>query len=163
MNPKAIYILSAAIRTGKTTSLQNWVSGRKKISGLLTPVIGGKRKFLEIANGDIFDMEAGDDDADVLLVGRFRFSRSSFDKAVDMLRQSPIAGGWRVIDEIGPLELRGDGFGPVLKALLRDYAAHEERLLLVVRDSLLDEVRMHFQLDEFEIVLLGKNELHRLI
>ena len=163
MNRKAIYLLSAPIRTGKTTALQHLLSGKKNSSGVLTPDVEGKRQFMDIATGQFFNMEAREDETNVLAVGRFRFSRHSFEKAAGILNQAPIADGWRIIDEIGPLELRGEGFGPVLKGLLADYAAHEMRLLLVVRDTLLDEVCRHFRLDDFAIVIIGKEDLEALV
>ncbi len=163
MNRKEIFLLTGPIRSGKTTSLQSWISDRKNCTGLLTPVADNKRKFLDIGSGEYFDMEAGSDETDVLSVGRFRFNKHSFNRAIDILSQPPISKGWRLIDEIGPLELRGEGFGPVLRTLLDEYAAHEMQLLLVVRDTLLDEVCNRFRLDEFDVVVIGKNELDRLL
>ncbi len=48
-----------------------------------------------------------------------------------------------IVDEIGPLELQGGGWAPVVHPLLESYAG---RLLLVVRPDILQQV-----LQEWEI------------
>ncbi|MFM8454303.1 MAG: nucleoside-triphosphatase, partial [Gammaproteobacteria bacterium] len=81
-----------------------------------------------------------------LEVGRFRFSAEAFRKACDYLLH---AGGKTdakllLIDEIGPLELRGEGFSEVLKLLLSEPAGPD--ILLVVRSELVQEVQAYFGL-----------------
>ena len=44
-----IYILTGAIRTGKTTALLNWINNRNDVDGLLCPDNeNGKRYFLKV-------------------------------------------------------------------------------------------------------------------
>jgi nucleoside-triphosphatase THEP1 len=159
MNPKPIYLLSAPVRTGKTTALQNWADGNQGITGVLTPVVENRRLFLDLASGVRFDMEADVEEQDVLSVGRFRFSKAAFAKAIHILNQPPSGNEWRVIDEIGPLELQGEGFGPGLRKLLDDYDTNRMRLILVIRDTLLEKVCAHFRFDKFEMRIIGTTEL----
>lgn len=159
MNPKPIYLLSAPVRTGKTTALRIWAAGKKGITGVLTPVVENRRVFLDLATGSQFDMEAAAEEQDVLSVGRFRFSRAAFNRAIHILNQPASGETWRVIDEIGPLELQGEGFGPSLVKLLDDYDTNQMRLILVIRDTLHEKACAHFRIDKFQMRKVGIEEL----
>ncbi len=78
-----------------------------------------------------------------LAVGRFVFSKAGFAKAIQIIRDSITREGWLVIDEIGPLELRGEGFYNVLKEVL---AVRNEKIVLVVREGLEEEVKNQFKI-----------------
>jgi nucleoside-triphosphatase THEP1 len=135
-----IYILSAPVQSGKTSSLINWSAARKDVYGILTPVINGKRVFMNAQTKEQFPMEATGDE-ETLEVGRFVFSKAGFDKAIQIIREAVNKKGWLIIDEIGPLELRGEGFCEVLKEVL---AQRNNKLLLVVREGLLEQVKEYF-------------------
>lgn len=128
-----IYLLNRPRGSGKTTSLERWAAGRQDVNGILSPVIRGQRYFRDIRTGELFPMEAGANETAVLEVGRFRFSREAFDKAIQVLRKAVNEPGWLVIDEIGPLEMRGAGFHEVLHEILihRPFP-----LLIVLREGL---------------------------
>jgi len=116
------------------------------VSGILTPVINGKRFFMDISTRETFSMEADEGEADILAVGKYLFSKKSFDKAKHILLQS--AGkpaGWLVIDEIGPLELKGEGFYDVIRYIL-DRAEGQLKIIFVIRESILPEVLAHFHI-----------------
>jgi nucleoside-triphosphatase len=134
-----IYILSTPIHSGKTTSLIEWCRD-KKVSGILTPVRNGKRVFLDISSGLEFAMEA-DDKEDFLEIGRFRFSKKGFEKAAGILIEAINKPGWLIIDEIGPLELRGEGFHDTLQTVL---SRRRDDIILVVREGLTEQVMDHF-------------------
>ena len=143
------WILTAPIQSGKTTALCEWLKNRKDIRGILTPVINGKRFFKNIRTGDQFQMEADDVEEETLLVGRFRFSRHHFNKAIDVIRESIPAKGWLIIDEIGPLELKGEGFSEVLKEAM---AERNDNILLVVREGLTGQVIAYFDIGDAIII-----------
>ena len=128
-----IFLLSGPIGSGKTTSIGNWAAGRKDVNGILSPVIGGRRHFRDIRSGETFPMEAAEGEESVLEVGRFRFSRTAFERAIQILRTALHSPGWLVIDEIGPLEMRGEGFHDIVKEIL---AAGRYPLLVVLREGL---------------------------
>ena len=119
------------------------------IRGILTPVINGKRFFKNIRTGDQFQMEADDVEEETLLVGRFRFSRHHFNKAIDVIRESIPPKGWLIIDEIGPLELKGEGFSEVLKEAM---AERSDNILLVVREGLTGQVIAYFDIGDAIII-----------
>lgn len=77
-------------------------------------------------------MEAEADESAVLSVGRFQFSKNNFDRAIGIIRDAIPQDGWLIIDEIGPLELKGEGFHDVLKEVL---GGRKGKLLLVVREG----------------------------
>lgn len=138
-----IYILTGAIRSGKTTALQQWANSRNDVRGILTPDINGQRVFLNLASGEQFNMEAGADE-EVVCVGRFFFSKKNFEKAGALILRAAQEKGWLVIDEVGPLELRGEGFAGILKQV---FGFRKEKIILVVRAGLAAEAEKYFGLE----------------
>jgi nucleoside-triphosphatase THEP1 len=154
---KKICILTGVIQTGKTTSLLNWAQNKNNIFGIVTPVIEGKRFFLDTHTNKKFEMEADGNKEEALSVGKYFFSKQAFEKANSIIRANMNKPGWLVIDEIGPLELKGEGFAQVLKEIVENQNG-EQTLLLVVRESILEEVKKSFQLTE-AIVIRNISEL----
>jgi nucleoside-triphosphatase THEP1 len=140
-----VYILTAPIQTGKTTSLINWSEKREDVHGILTPVVAGKRMFMNAHTRQLFLMEAKEGETEILTVGRFVFSKANFDKAIQIIRDSIDHPGWLIIDEIGPMELRDKGFSDVLKEVV---AKRQYKTLIVVRDKeeIIERVKNRFNL-----------------
>jgi len=143
-----IFILTSPVQSGKTTSLLQWTTQRNDVQGILTPVTAGKRVFLNVATKEQFAMEATGDE-EVLSVGRFTFSKSAFKKAAQVILDGIDKDGWLLIDEIGPLELRGEGFCNVFKEVL---TKRKNKLLIVVREGLVNEVKEKFSVIGSEII-----------
>jgi len=142
-----IYILSASIQSGKTTSLINWSDSRKDVFGILTPVINGKRVFMNAQTKEQFPMEATMEE-ETLTVGRFIFSKAAFDKAIQIIRDSITKEGWLVIDEIGPLELEGKGFYTIINEIL---ILRKNKTILVVRKGMVEKVKDCFMINATEV------------
>ena len=106
---------------------------------------------MDASTGEIFDMESSVSEQRVLHVGKYSFSQAGFEKATRIIENAMNKEGWLVIDEIGPLELEGNGFAPVLKRLL---LKGHPRVLLVIRDK--DEVAkrviQEFGIEEYQII-----------
>jgi nucleoside-triphosphatase THEP1 len=147
MPEKRIYIFTGAIQTGKTTSLAEWSGKRPDVFGILTPVVNGKRVFMNAHTLEQFPMEASAGEAQVLTVGRFIFSMANFEIAAQIIREAIQKEGWLVIDEIGPLELKEKGFSEVLKEAIAA-ANKKQNLLLVIRESLVKEVIEYFHIND---------------
>ena len=81
ISARTVFILTAPIQSGKTTSLTEWIRNKTNVAGILTPVINGKRVFQNIKTGEQFPMEAVPGESEVLTVGRFVFSRKNFNEA----------------------------------------------------------------------------------
>ncbi len=144
-----VFLFTAPVRTGKTSSLLNWTSNRKDVWGILTPVIHDKRYFRDVHTGEEWPMEAVAGETGTLQVGRFVFSKNGFDKAIKVIRESMHQPGWLLIDEIGPLELRGEGFAEVVNEVL---AVRKEKLLLVLREGISEDVIRYFQIKVARVI-----------
>ena len=154
----SIYVFSRPIQSGKTTDLLNWSNNKNSISGILMPDINGARKIFDVATKDFFDIECiyrENTKEPITSIGRFHFYTSSFEHAnsiiLSALGQKP---DWLVIDEVGRLELEGQGFytSIVLAVHVYNQPAYPFNLLITVRDSLLAEVISFFKINNCHII-----------
>ena len=154
-----IYILSGTVHSGKTTALISFCSDRLLTGGILSPVINGKRHFFDIETKETFQMEAGPAEVNIIQTGKYVFSVAAFKKAVNLL-QSCISKNPEliIIDEIGPLELRGKGFAETLRQIL-SLSLPKTNLLLVVREKLVDDVIEYFHLPENNSRVISVDQL----
>ncbi len=145
-----ITILTGSKGCGKTTSLLNYCNTHKNVVGILTPIINNKRCFYNILSKDFFAMKyASEANDEAISVGKYLFSSNAFSKANLIFQNIDTGNNQVIIDEIGPLELRGEGFANSLKQLLqKDFI----NLILVVREELIDEVIKYFALQNVQIV-----------
>jgi nucleoside-triphosphatase THEP1 len=164
---RQIFILTGPIQTGKTTSLIKWSAKRKDVFGILTPVVNarptesfgrGKRVFMNAHTREQFPMEAEEDETEILSIGKFVFSKTSFDKAQQIIREAMDKKGWLLIDEIGPLEVKGEGFYNAMKEILQ-YQPVEQKVLLVVRETMIEKVKELFELTD-AFVIYNVSDLH---
>lgn len=143
---KKIYLLTGSTGSGKTTRLKQWIDSYKKflsVSGILSPVLNGKRYFKDIVSGEIFPMESPDEQ-DSLIAGRYYFSKSAFEKARMILEK--ITTEWIIIDEFGLLEWDDKGLNPVIRSIInsRSYT----NLVIVIRESLVKRFLEKYSLQE---------------
>ncbi len=162
----AIYIYTGAVRSGKTTTLMEELANQDGIAGVLTPDVNGVRKLYDLKTRTYFSFQSEADinsSEPVITIGRFAFYESAVARARHMLvaalQEQPRL---LVIDEVGRLELRQQGFEPVVGVIIRAQQAGHLRgnLLIVVRDSLLDEVVSHYRLQRYRI-LHSRQELRQ--
>ena len=146
-----IVILTAPIQSGKTTSLIGWSVKRDDVYGILAPVVNGKRVFMNANTKEQFPMEANIGEVETVRVGKFVFSKPNFEKAIQIICDAIDKNGWLVIDEIGPLELRDEGFSGILKKVI---AKRKENILLVVRDGLAQKVKDSFDMQQAVIITI---------
>lgn len=154
----SIYIFSRPIHSGKTTALLQWCNLQKNIHGILMPDINGCRKILNIKTKEIFDIECIDPtktNEPLTPIGKFNFYTAAFEKAntiiLDALSQNP---HWLVIDEVGKLELKGEGFYRSVAKVTKVYGNKEKpgNLLITVRDSLCEDIISFFNIQNFKII-----------
>lgn len=88
-------------------------------------------------------MEALPGETEKISVGRFAFSKVNFEKAIGVIREATYKEGWLVIDELGPLELRGDGFAEVVREVM---ATRQLPIILVVREGLVNNITAYFNI-----------------
>lgn len=143
---RKIYLLTGETGTGKTTRLRQWTDTYKKfisVSGILSPVLNGKRYFTDIASGEIFQMESPDE-KNSLIAGRYYFSKSAFKKARIILQN--IAAEWIIIDEFGSLESDDKGLNPVIGRIIN--SKNFTNLVIVIRKSLVKRFLEKYSLAE---------------
>lgn len=146
MSLNNIYIMTDAIHSGKTTTLQQWLRNKEKsTAGILTPDKDGKRKLYDISQNMYYDFEMGEEHpvGDTLMIGKYRFSRSGFAHAQEILLRSVKEDpDWLIVDEVGRLELDSKtGLEPSLTEIVNIYKSGKPtgRLILVIRNYLVDE------------------------
>lgn len=161
-----LFVLSGPIRTGKTTSLQQWLRPQKNVRGILSPVKDNKRFLLSIPSGETKLLNA--DDATpvekIISVGRHSFDNRVFEWGKEIIAKSlESEPEWLIVDEIGPLELDGKGFEPVITHILSNKSFYPKvNFLFIVRDSLTDEFYNHYRLDKKYVEMLNREELQKL-
>lgn len=155
MSRQRIYILTSPVHSGKTTTLQLWLRNHKfNAAGILTPDIDGKRKLYDIANDRYHDLELDENMPveDCLPIGRYRFSKEVFKIGRDiLLRSAEMSPEWLIVDEVGKLELHQKaGLEPAVTHIINKYKNENAsgKLLLVIRDHLLDEAIATYGLDK---------------
>jgi nucleoside-triphosphatase THEP1 len=144
---RRVRILHGDIGSGKTTRARDWATEQalagRLVGGVLARKTGEGRRFGDLMTGDEVSLEHPADGEKALAVGRFLFRRAAFDWAIARVEAAVSAGAQAVIiDEVGPLEVRGDGFAPLLDRLAHDYPVVTQ--VLLVRSSLTQTVVERF-------------------
>lgn len=152
----SIIIYSAPVHSGKTTALINWCRDKKNIAGILMPDINGTRKFLNIETKEVFDAECKQPDQGVeelVSIGSYHFYESAFAKANNIILSISPSVKHIIIDEIGKLELQQKGLYEGATHLL---SRSPQKLILVVRDSLVEAVASAFNLTSYSLINSGE-------
>lgn len=150
-----IYIFSRSVRTGKTTELLRWSTRQPFIAGILTPDIAGKRVLQDIATGTRYPLQTEDISEDTVSIGRFLFLTAGLQTGKQILLAARNSDSeWIVVDEAGKLEIAGNsGWEPELTEVIKTVTRMPHRkLLLVVRDTLLDLAVAHYSLHQARII-----------
>jgi len=160
-----IVIFTAPVRSGKTTALMNWIADKPGIGGVLAPDMEGLRHVYTLHDRKLHPFQMAADAGDAVRIGRFFFANSAF----ELIRATLLADlqrncGWIIIDEIGPLELKGEGYEPAAGEVIGKFQKGEVtgNLLLVVRSPLLEEVMERYGLEECGVVH-SREELFRFL
>jgi nucleoside-triphosphatase len=144
-----IYIFTGEIKSGKTTRLEKWIAENPDSDGILAPCINGKRYLKRIKSKEtkLLEYEGEDENIELTKICNYNFLKSVFDwgqqELYNALLQKP---DWLIIDEIGPLELRGEALEPMVSNILRKSSALKINIVLVVRKSLVEKVIEHYKL-----------------
>ena len=148
-----IYLLTGDIRTGKTTSIYLACNKRYDVGGFLTPDEGDKRVIYDIHNKRKYPFQVDHlVEESTIQVGRFTFLLSAFDKGKELIEHQLKNDNIKyiVLDEIGKLELKDQGFHPLVKKLLSINLSQD--LIFVVRSFLLEEVIKKYKLNNFKVI-----------
>ncbi|MEG8990277.1 nucleoside-triphosphatase [Ignavibacteria bacterium 4148-Me] len=147
-----IYIITGLSKTGKTTRLMSWVSSQKNIDGILQPVIEDKRFFYHISSRTLFQLES-DNDYNTIKVGKYKFRLEAFNWANEKLNNCIGKNlEWIVVDEIGLLEINGEGLNSSVKNLLS--STSNEKIIFVIRETLLQQALNYYKIDNYKMMRL---------
>ena len=156
---KSTFILSGSVHSGKTTRLIKWLKDKNNVQGIISPIIDGKRYLVNIQSEEKRNLEinSGSSQKNVIIIGNYIFDQSVFDWAckiiLDAIKTNP---DWLIIDEVGPLELQGDGLA---KAVIKVFSGKDYLLktnvVFVVRESLLNDFLNHYNLSENDFKFLN--------
>ncbi|HEX9903317.1 MAG TPA: nucleoside-triphosphatase [Acidobacteriota bacterium] len=157
-----ILILTGGVHSGKTSLLKNaiaFLQGRQvRLAGYLSePVREGERilgyDLVEIGGGRFPFLRAGRV-PDRQQVGPFFLEREGLRQAERIIRQAP-QGDLLIVDEVGPLELEGRGVRPALEKAL---SSRPGPVLLVIRESILDELVASLGLQSARVIPVGRRD-----
>jgi len=152
-----IKILTGKIHSGKTTSLFHFMNENDSVDGILAPIVNDKRKLYHISTKTMKDLEVDTSNELTISIGKYHFINETFIWANEQLessyKQHP---EWLIIDELGKLELKGEGLHKSTKEILEDKSNYNTKIILVIRDYLIGDVLDHYNIanSEFEILEL---------
>ena len=146
---KKIFIVTGQVHSGKTTRLMHWSASQKKIDGIFQPVIDDKRFIYHIASRTLKSLEvnASAKDEHTIRIGNYRFSKDTFEWTGKILLDSISKDlEWLVIDEIGLLELDGNGLEPAISNIFDKRKNISAKIVCVVREEILRKFIDHYKL-----------------
>ena len=158
------FILTGKVGEGKSTSLYNLVSKYPgKFEGILCLVKADLRWFFDIEAKEFFPLETKDTEIEnAVKVGKFTFLGESFSRANNILKvKNSNFTKLVIVDELGKLEMKEEGLFSSINELLKSKTIYEneKKLILVIRDYLMQEAIEKFQLQDFAIV--NKDDLEK--
>ncbi len=144
-----IYIITGLNKTGKTTRLMSWVFKQNNIDGILQPEVDGKRFLYHISTKTLKLLES-ENEIDSIKIGQYNFSKNAFKWANKKLIESLQKNyEWIVVDELGPLELSGEGLHESITFLLNN--SDKQKLIFVIREKILEEALKFYNISDYEI------------
>ncbi len=151
---KSIYIFSGPVHSGKTTKLSKWLAG-KYAAGILAPVVNNQRHLLNILTNEkrLLDSKRSVESKEVTSIGKYVFENSVFEWGCKIILESASGNqDWLVIDEFGPLELKGKGLASAVDYILSDnFELQDTNILFVIRQGLIQTFLNRYNLTESEI------------
>lgn len=154
-----VHIITGGIDEGKTRKIETIYRQMKKGDGWVSRKIFLNEEFigyeiLRLSTNEKLPLAykkeylpSGWDE--IYAIGLFRFSRRAFEfagKIIDEIIEKNINPVF--IDEIGPLELQGKGFCPMLERILKT----QKDVYIVVRSHCVEAVVNRFEIKSYEII-----------
>jgi len=156
---KNILLLVGPIQTGKSSALQRLFSHREDVRGFITPDGENGREVHILPRGSepIIPMQAENPSGKTLSIGRYHFYTSAFEAMKSELKQlQRNPAKWNVVDELGKLELKGEGLSPEIDKLIFTWKSRsiDDKLILVIRDELIKKASQTHGLQDFPEISL---------
>jgi molybdopterin-guanine dinucleotide biosynthesis protein A len=152
-----ILILSGQVQSGKTTSLLKYFSNTDAVGGFICPDLNGVRMMYWVAEKRVVPLQIVSQEKAVS-IGKFNFDQDVFNKACDILIDpSILENKFVIVDEVGPLELKEQGYYHSLITLIENAKQKDDlTIILVVREHLIADVVSKFNLKDVEIITKDK-------
>ncbi|NNE25960.1 MAG: hypothetical protein HKN09_03890 [Saprospiraceae bacterium] len=148
-----ISIYTGAVHTGKTTSLRAWAKESVGTGGFLTPDRNGSRVFENIATKEVIPFQVDSTEhAATLEVGPYVFLKSTFQSGIKVVAEQIDNALYDtiIIDELGKLELKGEGFAQIGYMIAQDYL--NKHFIVIVRDSLVHQIAQKFEFPCYSVI-----------
>lgn len=150
-----IFVLTGAKNSGKSTRLMKWSMYQKDVAGIICLRKNKKKKLYSIHSNQFKNHEVKTKTESVISIGQFNFSQESFDWAEqEILKALEIKPAWLILDEIGPIELQGMGHDKIIKQIFSYPELSSTKLLLVIRENLVNEVIAYYNIDRAKINII---------
>ena len=147
-----IYIYTGKIHSGKTTSVLNWAKTQNSVSGIVCPIINGKRYFVFYPSNRKYLVEANDKfKQEIIPCGNYKFRKIIFDNANEyLIKVINEDYEWVIIDEAGFLELDNSGFHISIEAAVKKYSLKSSKfnLIIIVRDTLVESILKKYKIEK---------------
>ena len=153
-----IFILTGDVNSGKTSTLSQWAEEYRRedyaVGGVIAPANWRKGRKISY---DIIDLKSGERHfiassepiENAIKYGRFWFSNIGIAIAESAIMHLDELVDVGMIDEIGPLELKGKGLARGLYAAL---GHPPKKLILVVRKSLVEKISQAFSITSYHLL-----------
>ncbi|MBK8946050.1 MAG: hypothetical protein IPM32_12380 [Ignavibacteriae bacterium] len=156
---KRIKILTGKIHSGKTTKLFSTLNTLKSVDGILAPVVNEKRMLYHIESKVMQRLEVDFEIEETIKIGKYLFLEKSFEwankKIIEGYLKNP---DWLIIDEIGKLEIMEKGLHKSFKFFLEDENNYKTKLIIVIRENLLENIIYNYKLDAHELKIYNLKE-----
>ena len=144
-----IYIYTGEKGIGKSTLLQKLFLKKENVCGIIQPRSEGIKYLVDIESGEKrkLELDAKESEAGTISIGNYLFSEETFLWGQQKLNDAVTSTNkLLIVDEIGPLELRGSGLEPDLTKIISSSIDLKIKLLLVVRPALIELVIANYNL-----------------
>ncbi len=161
-----IFFLTGKKGSGKTTFILRILTLLQeqglKVGGIIAPGfwnnnIRSKFDIIDISSNERKLLCGSDVDKGKASIGRFNFTKEGLELGNKALSYERVLGkDIVVVDEVGPLELAGNGWANGINELILKY---NKILILVVRDEIIENVKNYFDIENPQIINIENNSI----
>lgn len=161
-NSKNILIYTGPTRSGKSSRLYTLFNDKENTAGILSLMIKDKRHLYSIRKKETKLLEVGVaiKETDIIMIGKNKFDKTIFEWGRNILQDDlKFNPELIIIDEIGPLELVGNGLAPAAFEIIEKSLKSMQKVVVVVRDTLVKKFLEKIALNESHFELFDLNSL----
>lgn len=147
------YFLTGKIGSGKTTFISRWSENKPGAAGIITITKNGKRFLRNVETNEERCFEVDTCFPGIAQkIGHYTFDNEAFLWAEEVINKTDFSRvKCFILDEAGILEMGMKGFYPAIQILLKKIKGHNTDIILVVRESLVDDMAKLFGLNNVTV------------